>query len=113
VERRSTQNAQNTLSTRRARSIVFVRILRLSILVAAAFLWTRPAAAPPVPFSYLDLRIKADAIDGCLVVHIFDAAHDLNIDPPERLLDAALAGKESAALARMLGDRFQVIADGR
>ena len=44
----------------------------------------------PVPFSYIDLRLQAGAIEGTLVAHNFDVAHDLNIDPPERLLDAGL-----------------------
>ena len=44
---------------------------------------------------YLDLRIQRDAIDGTLVAHIFDLAHDLNIDPAERLLDPAVAAQQS------------------
>ena len=75
--------------------------------------WARPAAAHPVPFSYLDLRLKGGAIEGSLVVHIFDAAHDLTIEPAERLLDPALAAQRSAALAAVLGARFTVTADGR
>jgi hydrogenase/urease accessory protein HupE len=66
-----------------------------------------------VPFSYLDLRLKADAIEGSLVVHIFDAAHDLTIEPVDRLLDPSLVAERSAALATMLGARFTVSADGR
>ena len=46
-----------------------------------------------MPFSYLDLRLQPDAIEGSLVVHIFDAAHDLNIEPVERLLDPAVAAQ--------------------
>jgi hydrogenase/urease accessory protein HupE len=65
-----------------------------------------------VPFSYLDLRLKADAIDGSLVVHMFDAAHDLGIDPAERLLDAGVAAARSTELARLLAARFTVTADG-
>src|SRR5581483_11513654 len=45
-----------------------------------------PADAHPVPFSYLDLRVERDAIEGTLVVHIFDAGHDLNVEPADRLL---------------------------
>jgi hydrogenase/urease accessory protein HupE len=82
-------------------------------VIAAALAWARPAAAHPVPFSYLDLRLRADAIDGSLVVHIFDAAHDLTIEPVERLLDPALAAQQSAALANLLTARFTVSADGR
>jgi hydrogenase/urease accessory protein HupE len=73
----------------------------------------RLAEAHPVPFSYLDLRLKADAIDGSLVVHMFDAAHDLDIEPAERLLEPAIAAQQSSALATMLAARFTVSADGR
>jgi hydrogenase/urease accessory protein HupE len=80
----------------------------LCVLIFAA-----PASAHPVPFSYLDLRLQPDAIQGTLVVHIYDAAHDLNIEPMEKMLDPSIASQQSAALARMLGARFTVAADGR
>jgi hypothetical protein len=59
------------------------------------------------------LRVQRDAIDGTLVVHIFDAAHDLHVEPPDRLLTEAEATRAFATLTRMLGDRFAVAADGR
>jgi hydrogenase/urease accessory protein HupE len=83
-------------------------------LCALCVLLTATAAqAHPVPFSYLDLRIQAGAVQGTLVVHIYDAAHDLNIEPMDRLLEPALASQQAAALAQMLGARFTVTADGR
>jgi hydrogenase/urease accessory protein HupE len=88
-------------------------VLRLTIAFLAAIACPHRADAHPVPFSYLDLRVKAGVIEGDLVVHVFDAAHDLNIDPAERLLDPAVAAAESSALARMLAARFQVSVDGR
>jgi hypothetical protein len=69
--------------------------------------------AHPVPFSYLDLQVQRDAIDGTLVVHIFDAAHDLNVEPPERLLDRQVASEHRSALIALLGPRLAVSADGR
>ena len=79
----------------------------------AAALFGRPTAAHPVPFSYLDLRLRSDAIEGSLVVHMSDAAHDLTIEPAERLIDPDLAAQHSAALANVLAARFIVSADGR
>jgi hydrogenase/urease accessory protein HupE len=73
----------------------------------------RDALAHPVPFSYLDLRLQRDAIEAALVVHIVDAAHDLDLEPPERLLREAEANEAFPALAKMLADRFTVEADGR
>ena len=89
------------------------RVLRSVAIVAAALLWARSAGAHPVPFSYLDLRLQPDAIDGVLVVHMFDLAHDLNVVQAEQLLDPATAIRESARIAQLLGPRFQVAADGR
>ena len=83
------------------------------ILITAAFICPRPAAAHPVPFSYLDLRIQADAIDGVLVVHMFDAAHDLEVAQADQLLDPKVAAERSRALATLLSGRFTVEADGR
>jgi len=74
---------------------------------------TERVQAHPVPFSYLDLRLQRNAIEGTLVVHIYDAAHDLNIEPMEKLLDPAVASQQAAALATMLSARFTVTADGR
>jgi hydrogenase/urease accessory protein HupE len=47
-----------------------------------------------------------------VVAHIFDLAHDLNIEPAERLLDPAVAAQQSAAIARLLAARLTVTAGG-
>jgi hydrogenase/urease accessory protein HupE len=70
------------------------------------------ALAHPVPFSYLDLRLQPDAIEGTLVAHIFDLAHDLHIEPAERLLDPAVASQQSAAIAQLFAGRLTVAANG-
>jgi hydrogenase/urease accessory protein HupE len=92
----------------------FMRAFRLTaLLLLAALAWARGVDAHPVPFSYLDLRVKADVIEATVVVHIFDAGHDLNIDPADRLLDPRVVAGNSAALARMLAARVHISADGR
>src|SRR3954471_10519299 len=78
-------------------------------LVAAA----RPASAHPVPFSYLDLRVQHDTIEAVLVAHIFDAAHDLNVSPIERLLDPAVLAAQSPALVALMSGRLHVYVDGQ
>lgn len=87
-----------------------------SLLVLMALVGAAPAAgAHPVPFSYLDLRLDgagAPRLDGTLVVHVFDLAHDLQIDAPEQLLDAAIAGTRLPAIETMLRARFRLLADG-
>jgi len=88
---------------------------RLGLVTAALalFVLARPASAHPVPFSYLDLRVQSDSIDGTLVAHIFDVAHDLKIDPPERLLDPAEVSRYGAVIVSLLAPRLEVSADGR
>jgi hydrogenase/urease accessory protein HupE len=84
----------------------------LLFVIGAACFSARPAAAHPVPFSYLDLRLQPDGIEGTLVAHIFDLAHDLNIEPAERLLDPAFAAQQSAAIAKLFAGRLTVAANG-
>ena len=72
-------------------------------MIAAVLFAPRPAVAHPVPFSYLDLRIGDDAIDGSLVVHMTDVAHELSIEPAERLIDPDFAAGHQAALDEPAG----------
>jgi hydrogenase/urease accessory protein HupE len=64
--------------------------------------------AHPVPFSYLDLRMVASGIEGTLVVHVIDAAHELGIDPASSLLDGTRAAQHFTALTRLLGARLRL-----
>jgi len=82
--------------------------LLLALLACAA-----PAAAHPVPFSYLDLRLDAAGAHGTLTVHVFDAAHELGLDPPERLLQPGAAASRAAALQSLLAARLSFAGDGR
>jgi hydrogenase/urease accessory protein HupE len=90
-----------------------VRALRSFVLFVVIVLAARVASAHPVPFSYLDLRIGSGEIDGTLVAHIFDAAHELTIDPPEQLLDPAMTAAHASTLEQRLAPRLQVSADGQ
>src|SRR5258708_39792796 len=89
-----------------------LRPSRFFPIVLAVWLCAQPASAHPVPFTYLDLRLLPDAIEGTLVAHIFDLGHDLNIDPAERLLDPSIAAQQSPAIARLFAGRLDVAADG-
>jgi hydrogenase/urease accessory protein HupE len=72
-----------------------------------------PATAHPVPFSYLDLHIDGTTIDATLVVHVFDAAHELKSTEPEQLLDSGSLPNTAAALEQILTPRLDIQADGR
>ena len=82
-------------------------------MVLAVLAIAGPASAHPVPFSYLDLHLRPNGIDGTLVAHIFDVAHDLNVDKPETLLEPTVASRNGAALIAMLSGRLQLLVDGR
>src|SRR5262245_52471377 len=117
------RSMQSTLSSQRIRggsrkrkksSLRALRALRSIVLVTASlFVLPAAAAAHPVPFSYLDLHLQGTTIEGSLVAHMFDVAHDLNIDPPERLLDPAVASQQARAIADLIGRRLTITADER
>ena len=81
-------------------------------MVVAAVLVPRTALTHPVPFSYLDLRLQPTAIEGTLVAHIFDVAHDLNVAPPEKLLEPSVVAQRAAAIIELLSPRLMLGADG-
>jgi hydrogenase/urease accessory protein HupE len=73
-----------------------------------------PAAlnAHSAPFSFLDLKLTSGGLDGALVVHDFDAAHDLGIADPEQLRDPAVAERYREMLTRLMASRLSLAADG-
>lgn len=83
------------------------------LLVPALFAMAAPAAAHPVPFSYVDVRVDAGAIVLTVVAHVFDLGHDLAVDPPERFLEPAVLASKAAALTELVRARLKLIADGR
>jgi hydrogenase/urease accessory protein HupE len=78
------------------------------ILVA----WAAPTAAHPAPFSFLDLRIVASGVEGALVVHDFDVAHEVGIGSPESLRDLAVAEQYRDVLTRLMEARIGITLDG-
>ena len=87
-----------------------MRILAACVFTAL-LLSALPASAHPTPFSYLDVRVNQGYAQVDLVAHIIDIAHDLNVDPPERLLQADTLKARGADISALLGGRFQVRAD--
>src|SRR6478609_5146634 len=69
-------------------------------------------SAHPVPFSYVDITIEPYSIDLTLVVHIFDAAHELGVDPPELLFDPSVLRPQGNKLVALLQSRLQIAIDG-
>ncbi len=71
-----------------------------------------PAFAHPVPFSYLDVHLHSRSVEGALILHDFDVAHELALDNADTLLDAGALRQRSAALARLIGARLTIAVDG-
>jgi hydrogenase/urease accessory protein HupE len=69
--------------------------------------------AHPVPFSYLDISIEPGDIEITLVAHMFDVAHELGLDPPDRILDPAVLAAHGDALVVLLRSRLQIAADSK
>lgn len=83
------------------------------LFVLALTGFTRLASAHPAPFSYLDFYIDAAGTRGALVIHDFDAAHELGLSQPESLLDAELALQHRNALVRIVESRLRIDADAQ
>ncbi len=85
------------------------RHLLAIVLFAIVFcLGSVPAAAHPVPISYLDVQLQEDRIDGSLTVHASDIAHELEMDEPATLLDKRVLDEQYSRIAEMLETRFLI-----
>lgn len=84
-----------------------------SLALACLLTLAQAAMAHPVPFSYVDVRIAAGEIELTVVAHMYDVAHDLSVDPADRLLDPAFVSERRDALLALVRDRVQLAADGR
>jgi len=83
----------------------------LSCLVALAFLTPATVSAHPAPFSYLDVVFRDGGIEGSLVVHVIDVAHELGLEP-EQVMDDALVQREFARIGGILAGRILLSGSG-
>jgi hydrogenase/urease accessory protein HupE len=83
----------------------------VSVLLAV-LVCSRAALAHPVPFSYLDVQLEPSAVEVSLVAHIFDLAHDLQISPPDRLLEPSVVSVRENLMKTMLASRLRLVVDG-
>ena len=88
-------------------------LTRVALLVLVVGCLVRAVQAHPIPFSYLDLRINDGQIEGTLVAHIVDLAHDLNVALPETLLDPKIADSKRDAIREIVKSRLVLVADGQ
>src|ERR1700738_2437909 len=87
------------------------RLVRLTVAATCIGIAT-PAAAHPVPFSFLDVRIQPGSLEITVVAHIFDLGHDLGVEPPQRLLEPAGLSSHADAIAALVRTRLHLAADG-
>jgi hydrogenase/urease accessory protein HupE len=83
------------------------------LLLLAFGVWTTTVSAHPIPLSYLDIQLDANGAHGALVVHDYDAAHELGLEKPESLLDPAVGRDYGELLTRILAPRLQITVDAR
>jgi hydrogenase/urease accessory protein HupE len=95
------------------RQLTRARLVVLLLGFAAPLGVAAPVAAHPVPFTYLDIKIQQGALEITLVAHVFDVAHDLGVEPPERLLEPDVLAPRAGEVVALLRNRLQIAADGR
>jgi hydrogenase/urease accessory protein HupE len=86
------------------------RTLVLAVALVLGGLGT--VSAHPAPFSYLDIVFRDADIDGTLVVHVIDVAHELGV-PPERVMDEAFLERERQRIGEILAPRLELRGDRR
>jgi HupE/UreJ protein len=86
-----------------------IRIALAVVAVLSAF--PRPSPAHPAPFSFLDLVIGEASIQGFLVLHVVDVAHELGIEPADRLLDPGEVARARDRIVALIGPRITIRAD--
>ena len=67
----------------------------------------------PAPFSFVDFELQDTAITVNVVAHAWDVAHELGIEPPERVLDEALLRSGAEHLENIFRERLRLTTDGR
>ena len=80
--------------------------------LAIVFSGVSVAWAHPAPFSYLDIVFKDGGIEGTLVVHVIDVAHELGV-PPERVMEPGFAEAQQQRIEAILAARLFLQGDRR
>ncbi len=64
--------------------------------------------AHPAPFSYLDLQLSQDRIEGSVTVHVIDLAHELEMDEPASLLDEGVLSVQYSRIGTMFDRQLEL-----
>ena len=85
---------------------------RFVFLCALLLTLAIPAAAHPVPFSFLDVQLTAKGVEAYLVIHDFDLAHELGVSETAEFLDPVFLNERGVSIRSMLAERLKLTADG-
>jgi hypothetical protein len=85
-------------------------MLQCLALLVALFV-AAPALSHPAPFSYLDINLTNGGLEGTLVMHTIDAAHELGVTPPDTLLDPAVLRAREQELEAKVAPRLMLRTD--
>ena len=77
---------------------------RFFIATAFVLIAAGHASGHPAPFSYLDIVFRDGGIEGSLVVHVIDVAHDLGVEPAV-LLNPENVKQQSSRVGDLLRPR--------
>ena len=91
--------------------MAFRRLVLLGVLLTVVLWSTREVSAHPAPFSFLDVVIRDNSIEGTLVLHVVDVAHDLGIDPADRLLAPGEAARIRDRIVALITPRITLMTD--
>src|SRR5688500_7575396 len=81
-------------------------LLRRWTAILLILFMAAPASAHPVPFSYLDLEVSDQAVEGRIRVHLVDLAPVLGLADPHALLDGHVQVAYQAQIERYLASRI-------
>jgi hydrogenase/urease accessory protein HupE len=89
-----------------------MRLVTIAALGAVSTIICASADAHPVPFSYIDARVQPGTVELTIVLHSFDLANDLKIQPPERILERDTLNAHESAIIKLVQARLRLAADG-
>jgi hypothetical protein len=84
-------------------------LLSVALMLGAA----APALAHPVPFSYVDVRVEPSGIELTVVAHVFDVAHEMGVEPAEKMLESPVIAQLSERVVMLFRSRLAIAAGGR
>ena len=90
-----------------------LRLVRVLLCLGAVVASVTQLQAHPAPFSFVDLRIEGTRVDLQVVVHAFDVAYELGVQPPNRVLEPGGLGSRADRLGALVDERLAVTVDGR